>query len=60
MHVPSGICGRGAEAHKGLVINYGEGGHTTGRGHVKSYPYKKGGGGKSLSHAEGGVQNVLV
>ena len=35
---------------KGLVTNYGEGG-----GHVKFYPYEKGGGGEnSLSHAEGG------
>ena len=40
---------------KGLVTNYGErGGATKGKGgHVKFYPYKKGGG-KSFSHAEGG------
>ena len=35
---------------KGLVTNYGEGGH------VKFYPYEKGGGGKRFSHAEGGAQ----
>ena len=29
-----------------------------GGGHVKFYPYKKGGG-ESLSHAEGGAQQVL-
>ena len=29
-------------------------------GHVKFYPYKKGGGGgKSFSHTEGGAQKVL-
>ena len=40
-------------SHKGVVINYRGGGR--GGGHVKFYPYKKGaGGGKSLSHAEGG------
>ena len=38
---------------KGLVTNYGEGG-----GHVKFYPYEKGGG-KSFSHSEGGAQKVL-
>ena len=32
--------------HKGLVTNYGEGGLQNGRGgHVKFYPYEKGGGG---------------
>ena len=48
---------------KGLVTNYGEGGATKrdGGGHVKFYPYEKGGGGgKSFSHAEGGAQKVLV
>ena len=39
---------------KGLVTNYGEGGATKREGgHVKFYPYQKGGG-KSLSHSEGG------
>ena len=39
----------------GLVTNYGEGGgcKTGGGGHVKFYPYEKGGR-KSFSHAEGG------
>ena len=41
--------------YKGLVTNYGEGGYKTGGGHVKFYPYEKGGG-KSFSHAEGGGQ----
>ena len=51
--------------NKGLVPNYGEdrGGLATKRkagGHVKFYPYKKGGGGRnSFSHAEGGAQHVL-
>ena len=45
---------------KGLVTNYGEGGYKTGGGgHVKFYPYEKGGGGKSLSHSKGGAQKVL-
>ena len=41
---------------KGLVTNYG-GGATKqeGGGHMKFYPYEKGGG-KSLSHAEGGAK----
>ena len=42
---------------KGLVTNYGEGRlqNGRGRGHVKFYPYEKGGGGReSLSPAEGG------
>ena len=47
---------------KGLVTNYREGGGATkregGGGHVKFYPYKKGGG-KCFSHAEGGAQKVL-
>ena len=40
---------------KGLVTNYGEGGggYKTGGGHVKLYPYEKGGR-KGFSHAEGG------
>ena len=38
---------------KGLVTNYGEGGIQNGRGYVKFYAYRKGGGGKSFSHAEG-------
>ena len=38
---------------EGLIINYGEGGGTkwSGKGQVKLYPYKRGGG---SSHAEGG------
>ena len=33
--------------HKGLVIDYGEeGSNKTGGGHVKFYPYEKGGGGE--------------
>ena len=47
----------------GLGTNYGEGGglqNGRGGGHVKFYPYEKGGGGgKSFSHAEGGAQKVL-
>ena len=47
--------------HKGLVTNYGGGGVQNRRGgHVKFYPYEKGGGGgKSFSHAEGGAKKVL-
>ena len=39
----------------------GRGGLQNGRGggHAKFYPDEKGGGGKSLSHAEGGAQTVL-
>ena len=45
------LCVHGAISDgKGLVTNYGEGGG----GHVKFYPYKRGGGG-SFSHAEGGT-----
>ena len=56
------ICnGQFRHSHsKGLVTNYGEGGGglQNGRGgHVKFYPYEKGGR-KSFSHAEGGGQNV--
>ena len=40
---------------KGLVTNYGEGGATKREGG----PLRKWGGGKSLSHAEGGAQKVL-
>ena len=43
-------------------ISQKEGGGATKRegGHVKFYPYEKGGGGrKSLSHAEGGAHKVL-
>ena len=36
------ICNR-CNGHKGLVTNYGEGGHKTGVGYVKFYPYEKGG-----------------
>ena len=43
-----------------MVTNYGGGGgyKTGGGGHVKFYPYKKGGEGKSFSHSEGGAQKV--
>ena len=41
------MCRWGGRGVKGLVTNYGEGG-----GHVKFYPYEKGGG-KSFSLAEG-------
>ena len=46
---------------KGLVTNYGEGGLQNGRGLCEAIPLQnlKGGGGKSLSHAEGGSQKVL-
>ena len=49
---------------KGLVTNYGEGGglqNGRGGGHLKFYPYEKGGGGggKSFSHSKGGAQKVL-
>ena len=38
----------------------GGGYKTGGVGHVKFYPYEKGGGGgQSFSHAEGGMQKVL-
>ena len=45
-----------------MVTNYGEGGLRNGRGgNVEFYPYEEGGGGgKSVSHAEGGAQQVLV
>ena len=42
---------------KGLVTNYGEGGATKrggGGGHVKFYPYKKGGAEKVLTTLKGG------
>ena len=52
---------RRSQYYKGVVTNYGERGGATkreGGGHVKFYPYEKGGGGKSFSHAEGGAQKV--
>ena len=52
------IMGRGGG---GAGYKSGVGGGATkreGGGHVKFYPYKKGGG-KSFSHAEGGAQQVL-
>ena len=45
-----------------LVTNYGEGGgvgYKTGRGAREVLPLRKGGGGKSFSHAEGGAHKVL-
>ena len=40
---------------KGLVTNYGEGGLQNGRGgHVKFYPYEKGGAEKVLAVLKGG------
>ena len=48
---------------KGLVTNYreGAGGYKMGGGgHVKFYPYERGGGGrKSFSHDEGGRKTFL-
>ena len=44
---------------KGLVTNYGEGGATKREGGAREVlPLRKGGGGKSFSHAEGGAQKV--
>ena len=41
--------------HKGLVTNYGEGGLQNGRGgHVKFYPYEKGGAETVLAMLKGG------
>ena len=38
-----------------LITGRGGGGYRTGgRGHMKFYPYEKGEGGKSFSHAAGG------
>ena len=49
-------------SHKGLVINYGEGGGATkregGGGRVKFCPYKKGGG-EVLAMLKGGAEKVL-
>ena len=48
--------------NKGLVTNYGEGGglqNGRGGGASEVLPLRKGGGGKSFSHAEGGAQKVL-
>ena len=44
-----------------LVTNYGEGGGglQNGRGEREVLPLRKGGVGKSFSHAEGGAQKVL-
>ena len=44
-----------------LITGREGGGYKTGvGGHVKFYPYERGGGGKSFSHAEGGgAQKVL-
>ena len=50
------------ENHKGLVTHYREGGYKTGGGggHVKFYPYEKGGGRrKCFSHADEGARRVL-
>ena len=46
--------------YKGVVTNYGEGGATKREGGAREVlPLRKGGGGKSFSHAEGGAQKVL-
>ena len=43
-----------------LITGRGGGYKTGGGGHMKFYPYEKGGGGrKSLNHAEGGAQKDL-
>ena len=44
-----------------MVTNYGEGGATKreGGGAREVLPLRKGGGGKSFSHSEGGAQKVL-
>ena len=45
---------------KGVVTNYGEGGLQNRRGgHVKFYPYEKGGAEKVLAILKGGAQKVL-
>ena len=50
-----GQVNSGSYLPKGLVTNYGEGRiYKQEGGHVKFYPYVKGRGGKSFSHAEGG------
>ena len=47
-------------AFNGLVTNYGQGGGLqNGRGHVKFYPYEKGGAEKVLAMLKGGAQHVL-
>ena len=49
------------KCYKGLVTNYGKGGYKTGGvGHVKLYPYEKGGGAEQVSamlKGGGGVHN---
>ena len=43
-----------------MVINYGEGGLQNGRGGAREVlPLRKGVGGTSFSHSEGGAQKVL-
>ena len=43
-----------------MVTNYGEGGATKREGGAREVlPLRKGGGGKSFSHSEGGAQKVL-
>ena len=46
--------------YKGQSLIAGRGSTKREGGHVKFYPFEKGGGGgKSFSHAEGGAQQVL-
>ena len=51
-------CYTGAEPRDWSLFMGGGGTKREGGGHVKCYPYEKGGG-KSFSHAEGGAQQVL-
>ena len=44
--------------HEGLVTNLGGGATKSEGGHVKFYPYKKGGRWKMLSHSERGAHKV--
>ena len=41
------------------TLEGGEAPKREGGGHMKLYTYEKGGGGKGLTHAEGGAQKVL-
>ena len=56
--------GEAVGAHKGLVTNHGEGGggyKTGGGGHMKFYPYEKGGGAENvLAMQEGGTKSFGI